>query len=118
MKAILKIVTDSSGINLENLRRLGDKNFSILLYMNIGPKDIEGGHDYWLTVCTPEWLKVNSTYEKVVCGRHKIIVNEYNADIIVGAIEKIINSCDNGDFESTSAKLGRFFLWEFEDYKI
>ena len=47
-----------------------------------------------------------------------LIVNHYDHNEILSSIEKIIDGCQRSDRAEAQAVLGRFFAWEYEDYKM
>lgn len=92
-------------------------NFCVWLTLLIGPSNLEGGHDYNLGVCSPKWLYHNIQNYGPMWGRHLLIVEDFDSVKIRRKIDDIILHCTRETFEETSIVIGRYFLWEYEDYK-
>jgi len=119
MKAILKSMwVDSPTINLDNYFPGDPGNFGLWIEFRAGPDDSDGADDYRILVCTPDWIKQACRHEKVVFGRHMLIVLEYDIEEIKSAIGRCVEKCDGSDFAAIANKIARFAAWEFEDYKV
>jgi hypothetical protein len=92
-------------------------DFGISLRMIIGLENTSGSESFDLFVCTPDWLKRQCAEEKLVWGRHMLIMLEYDFDQIKSEIENYIASCSGNDWAAIAEKLSRIGAWEFEDYK-
>ncbi len=112
---------DIGGDLLEYYWPEDEENFCIWLTVSIGIKNEEGSNNYNLMVCTPDWLKNNLNSNSVQWGRHILIINKFNSDLIRREIEKklfeLLNQFHDEDDISFSEKIGRYAHWEFEDYK-
>ncbi len=92
-------------------------NFSFLFRALVGLEGSEGAESFDIHVCTPKWLLSNLKKEDVVCGRHLLIVNEFNFERILNRIRDLIESCRGDDWDEIATKASRIGYWEFEDYK-
>jgi hypothetical protein len=119
MKAIVKSMwVDSPTINLDNYFPEDPESFGLWIEFRAGPEDSCGADDYRILVCTPDWIKQACRHEKVVSGRHMLIVLEYDIEEIKSAIDRSVEECNGRDFEEMANKIARFAAWEFEDYKV
>jgi hypothetical protein len=91
------------------------ENFSFLLEAYFGTGDEPGEDSFQMVVCTPKWLDRNLP-DDVTSGRHRLIVKRYDIGALRAWLEKLGRRCASDDWETAAAKLGRFGLWEFEDY--
>lgn len=118
MKTILKSMWVSiPNVNLENYFPDDLECFGLWINLTIGPDDVEGGHDYQILVCTPDWIKKEYGWKKSVLGRHMLIIFEYDLIGIKAAIDSFIDECQGKDFWEAAQKISRFAAWEFEDYQ-
>jgi hypothetical protein len=90
--------------------------FSILLQAIIGPAGSPGEESFDITLCTPSWIEAVLKSEKVMTGRHLLIVSEFNYDRIYNFISKYASSCSGDNWSEVASKLARLGHWEFEDY--
>jgi hypothetical protein len=91
---------------------------SLWIEFRAAPEDSCGADDYRILGCTPDWIKQVCRHEKVVSGRHMLIVLEYDIEEIKSAIDRSVEECNGRDFEEMANKIARFAAWEFEDYKV
>lgn len=92
------------------------ENFGFVLQLLIGPKNQEGAEAFQVTVCTPTWLSKSFNKDDIVIGRHHLILFEYNYERLLNRINKYLQQCMDETWEQVAIKVGRFGLWEFEDY--
>ena len=88
--------------------------------LSLGIKGEEGAVYYNLLVCTPDWLKKELRKSRSVWGRHMLIVNEFNPDLIRAEVDKklsqLLQQFESDDDVVFSEKIGRYAHWEFEDF--
>ncbi|WP_082741985.1 immunity 8 family protein [Burkholderia sp. MSMB1072] len=89
--------------------------FDLLVRICIGRTDTVGADDFYLNICTPEWLAKNIW--QPTWGRHMLIVREYNLSVIEKFIGDYVATCQGDKWNAIGERLGRMFAWEFEDYK-
>ena len=90
------------------------------MIISIGIKGKEGGVNYNLMVCTPDWLSSQLDKGLVEWGRHKLIIKKFDPDLIKDEVNKklqnLLKQFENDDDVAFSEKIGRYAHWEFEDY--
>ena len=58
-----------------------------------------------------------SNGEGGVFGKDKLIVFEYDLEVIKRCISQCVENCAGTDFGEIARKIGRVASWEFEDYE-
>jgi hypothetical protein len=94
-----------------------ENNFGFLLQLIIGPKNQKGEESFQVMVCTPQWLSQHFGKDEIIIGRHYLILFEYNYQRLINRINKYLQHCSDDTWHEVAIKVGRFGLWEFEDYK-
>lgn len=88
--------------------------------IGIGVKGEEGANNYNLMVCTPKWIELEIDKGRAVWGRHKLIINKFDPDLIRFEIERklddLLEMFSDDDDVNFSEKIARYAHWEFEDY--
>ena len=92
-------------------------NFAFQLQVMAGPKGAAGEESFDLEVCTPEWLAERLRTDKVVIGRHHLMVTDYDWPPISAFIRTWVGNCEGDTWEQVALKIGRLGHWEFEDYR-
>ncbi|WP_372655947.1 Imm8 family immunity protein [Halobacteriovorax sp.] len=54
---------------------------------------------------------------RIMIGRHKIIMKEYNYKSLRNRVLKLFGSKDSDNWKNITEYLSRYAYWEFEDYK-
>lgn len=90
--------------------------FCILVQALIGPRGAAGEESFDFTVCTPKWLAQSLLKYKYTFGRHHLIVEYYDYNIIFGAINSLCQRTSGANWHEIAERLGRYGKWEFEDY--
>ena len=89
MKAKLKeIYSIHTSIPLEKFRPIDPRNFLIPITLMIGLEDTDGSDSFDMHVCTVDWIKTRCAIDAYVWGRHKLVVFEYDFDLIKETIER------------------------------
>ena len=88
--------------------------FTLTLFLRIGPDDSQAADNFYVYICTPEWLK-EKLWEPC-WGRHFIILPEYNLAEIEKFIHDYVAQCQGDSWSAIAETLARVFDWEFEDY--
>jgi hypothetical protein len=91
-------------------------SFSILLQVIAGPAGSPGEESFDVTLCTPAWIETILKSEKIIMGRHLLIVMEFDYDRIYSFISKYVSSSSGNNWSEIASKLARLGHWEFEDY--
>jgi len=84
------------------------------VYFTIGPEQVNGGNDYEIFVCTPQWLAKEVEWRKAIWGRHLLIVERFEEKLVVDAIKEALHNLDG--IENVEEIMARYAAWEFEDY--
>ncbi len=117
MKAEIKYFHSPDIIDLEKFEPEIPDEFCFLLQIMVGEKDQEGEESFDAMVCTPKWLLKNNEKDKIIYGRHYLIVFEYNFSKISSALKQLVESSDFENWDDVGEKIGRIGKWEFEDYQ-
>lgn len=116
MKAAIRDFYSPDVDDLVSWRPADPTRFGFLLQVMVGPSDGEGEESFDFVVCSPEWLRGNSGEDRLVVGRHHILLFEYDYDLLKKAIERIVDDAGGSDWTEIATKIGRYGKWEFEDY--
>ena len=116
MNAELKRLHSPDIYDLENYQPEDQGMFGFLLQAIVGPEGKDGEESFEIEVCTPRWLEETCGIDKVVIGRHHLIVREYNYQRIVVAIKDFLQDCSGENWNEVAEKVSRLGRWEFEDY--
>ena len=90
--------------------------FAFGLQFYAGEQGGNGEDSFDLIVVTPKWLLFNSE-EKIIVGRHKLIVFNYNYHKLKEFISSYVEECTGATWKEVAQKIGRLGQWEFEDYQ-
>jgi hypothetical protein len=104
-------------MNLETYKPLKKDCFCFLLQVIAGPKGMEGEESFDVKVCTPQWLMNNIKNNEIIMGRHYLILQRYNYDLISQRIDSFCHMCEGKEWKECAEKLGRLGKWEYEDYQ-
>jgi Immunity protein 8 len=92
-------------------------DFAILVQIIAGPADSPGEESFDVTVCSSAWVTRQAAREKIIEGRHLLIVSEYDYSLISRYISRYVSTCQGETWKEISDKLARLGHWEFEDYQ-
>lgn len=94
-------------------------DFLELLMAGIGPKDEPGFEWFDFEVCTPKRLSRNLQENPTMYefGRFRIIVNEWNLEVILSAVHDLCRSAPLGDWSTVTRYLATFGMWEYEPFR-
>lgn len=90
---------------------------SLLVRLVIGPEGAEGADSFDLLVSTPDGVAQSIVGDAYRWGRHMLIVDRIDLDLVSRAVETALHRCEANTWEEVAAKIGRFAAWEFEDYQ-
>ncbi len=93
------------------------RNFGISIRLMIGPEGTEQSESFDLFVCTPTWLQTQLAEERCIWGRHMLITQEYDYDLIRLSLVRKVSSCTGKNWNEVANKLAHLASWEFEDYR-
>jgi len=117
MKIEIKSVHSPDISNLKTFVPQDSMNFSFLLELSLGFEGGKGSDIFGIVVCTPRWLEDNCKRGDVIFGRGKLIVYEYDVDLIFERISGYIDSCSVNNWDDAVEKLSKIGIWEFENYR-
>jgi hypothetical protein len=109
---------DSASTSLENYLPEDPSCFGLWVEFRAGFVNTAGADDFRLFVCTPEWLKKECCRNKVIWGRHMLIVSRYDLDAMAAEIALCVENCAGDDWNAIAGTIARFAAWEFEDYHM
>ena len=106
MLAELKALHSPDIFDLENYKPETEE-FSFLLEVMVGPKDMEGEESFGVEVCTSSWL--GNTYDKsdIIIGRHFLIIREYNYERLLNFIKNYMRQCTGKTWDEVAGKVSR-----------
>jgi len=93
------------------------KNFGITIRLMVGVEGVDQSESFDILVCTPTWIQDQLILEKYMWGRHMLIVNEYDYELIFQSLSARISSYSGKDWNEVANKIARIAAWEFEDYR-
>jgi hypothetical protein len=93
------------------------ENCWIVLQADIGLDDgTEAADTFTFYICTPKKLATIVIDEKYQLGRHLIVVDRFEWQLIESIVLKICSEAIGEDWEGIAKYISRFGHWEFEDY--
>jgi hypothetical protein len=115
MKAELKRLHSPDAFDLHSWTP-ESQDFAILIQVMAAPEGMPGEEAFDLTLCTPGWISNALATEKIMMGRHLLVVPGFDFDQVLGYIAGYVASCEGETWIEVAEKLGRLGKWEFEDY--
>ena len=91
--------------------------FELTVRAMFGPVDQDASESFQIQVCTPKWLQARCEGGEIVCGRHTLIVAEFNFPQIRDYLNALCKKCSGNSWSEIAQKLSRYGMWEFEDYR-
>jgi hypothetical protein len=92
-------------------------NWALGLRILAGPSDGPGEESFDVTVCSVGWLKERVLRDGVLDGRHHLIVESFDWQVLREHVERYVQRCEGETWREVAEKLARFGYWEFEDYQ-
>jgi Immunity protein 8 len=92
-------------------------DFAILVQIIVGPAESAGEESFDVTVCSSAWVTRQAAREKIIEGRHLLIVSEYDYELLSEYITRYVSACRGETWAEITDKLTRLGHWEFEDYQ-
>ena len=81
-----------------------------------GPQGAAGEESFDLLVCTPTWLAREVAESGPQVGRHRLIIDTWNAANVKRVVAEFFEREVADDWLGLAPKLARIGHWEFEDY--
>jgi hypothetical protein len=117
MHAIIKGIHSPDILDIdENYQPENKNNFGFLLQLLIGAREEEGYESFDIMVCSPGWLVENRYQDKIIMGRHYLIMFEYDYQRLLNWLNNYVARCTGDTWQQCVEKLSRLGKWEFEDY--
>ena len=88
----------------------------IYVALEIGLSDKDGINLFYVTIATPEGLKMNKG-NKNSLPKKLFIIDQYNYNELLGKLNQCIASCNRDTWEDSCTALCKYFEWEYGDYK-
>jgi hypothetical protein len=102
---------------LKDFRPQAPRNFGISVRLMIGPEGIDQSESFDVFVCTPAWIQAQLGEHGYMWGRHMLIAEEYDYELILRSLSAQVSSCTGNDWLEVANKIARIAAWEFEDYQ-
>lgn len=83
---------------------------------DIGVKGESGADIFTFYVCTPGRLARTLGQVPHQFGRHLLVVERFDWSVVEAAIRELIADLSASSWDELAEKIGRYGLWEFEDY--
>lgn len=83
---------------------------------NIGVRGESGADIFTFYVCTPTRLSSTLRLMPHQFGRHLLVVERFDWSVVEVAIRALLGSLSADSWDDLATKIGRYGLWEFEDY--
>jgi hypothetical protein len=107
----------SPDVDLWSWEPESSKDVHFLLQLKIGAQGDSRADTFALVVATPEGLRGRAGSGEVLSERALLVVSSYSAALLRQAVAAILAKCEDETFTLATAKLQRYFAWEYEDYK-
>ena len=116
MKPILRRLHSPDLLNMQDDMPDNVEQFGILVQAFIGPSDGLGEESFDFVVCTLDFAASALHQDGFLFGKHYLLVECYNYQIIFDAIDSLCNKISGSNWQEIAETLGRYGKWEFEDY--
>lgn len=116
MRAQVKDISINDYLGSTAEQPLNSYNTWMVIDAEIGPEGEPGAEVFRFYVCTPTALAQMTQDGEYRFGRHLLIVKEFDWDLTVLAINKLVSSFDEPDWHALGTKIAKYGAWEFEDY--
>jgi hypothetical protein len=105
------------GLDLRHYLPEEPADVGILVQALVGPKGAPGEESFDVVVCTPRWLSRYVREHGPLAGRHYLVVDRWDQDMVLGWLTEAIEAEEAPNWPALGARLGRIGKWEFEDYQ-
>ena len=102
--------------DLESWRPRGD-DWSLGVTVLAGPYGEPGEESFDITVCGPGWIANQARAERIIMGRHTLIMDGFDFAVLTRFITDWVAQCTGESWSDVAEKVARLGQWEFEDYK-
>jgi len=101
---------------LESWNPRSNEEVFVCLDMQIGMEGDDGTNFFYVTLATPESLKLKN-HDFLISSNRTIVISAYSYTKLTEAIQDILKSCQRDTYEGCCLALQRYFQWEYEDYE-
>lgn len=114
MQIVLKGV-HSPDVDLADVTTLSESQ--VLVELEIGPSDKEGGDIFYLTVCDAAALEAMASKSEGVVLRGFLLSDKCSGGMISRVVNNIIRNINVDNWDSAALILSGIFIWEYENYR-
>lgn len=90
--------------------------FHVSLRALIGPRGAPGEESFDFDVCSPAWLGAEVEQHRLVSGRFRLFMADFDYDAIERYVLNRIAQAVGADWTEVATKLAQWSRWEFADY--
>jgi len=116
VRPILRRLHSPDLLDMQNDAPDDVESFCILVQAMVGQENGLGEESFNFLVCTVDKVTAALQKDGFLFGRHYLLVEYYNYQIIFDVIDSLCNRISGSSWQEVAEKLGRFGHWEFEDY--
>lgn len=116
VKPVLKRFHSPDVFDLGAVAFAADQPCSILIQALIAPEGVDGEESFDFVVCNSIWVEQRSK-KGALSGRHHLFVSAFDLDEIRAFWMKVVSESAGSTWDEVAEKLGRYGMWEFEDYR-
>ena len=95
----------------------GGEAFFLTVRAVIGPAGQAGQETFDFDVCSIGWLQRELQNSEAVCGRFRLILEDFSAPVIERHVRHRIAQASGADWNEVAGKLAGWFRWEFDGYR-
>lgn len=103
-------------INLDEASFAQEEPFCVLIQAMFGQQGEDGEESFDFLVCNAVWVQ-HQVLAGAFSGRHYLIVSTFCLSEIQAFWMRVATMSSGHTWEEVAQKLGRYGLWEFEDYQ-
>jgi hypothetical protein len=116
MRAVIRRFHSPDALDLDSYVPADPADDAILLQVMVGPSDGPGEESFDVLVCTPRWVERWVRSKGPLIGRHHLVVESMNPDVVRRFLTKMIETDMADSWDELANRVGRIGRWEFEDY--
>ena len=95
----------------------GGEAFFLTVRALIGPAGQAGQETFDFDVCSTAWLHRELQDDAAVCGRYRLIMDDFSAVAIERHVRHRIAQASGADWSEVAGRLAGWFRWEFDGYR-
>jgi len=117
MKPIIHQVSCWDHPNVRTWEPLDSADVAEELMLHIGARGTKGADNFTLRVATPTGLSGLPSERGIIATRPLLVMARYDYEDLWSYLEETVKECEAETWLDCVAKLGRYFRWEYEDFK-